>query len=617
MHRKIGTLWVIAAAWPCALGAPLANVDPNLGTRRPISPLAIELAKQGKVALHVYVTPGLHLQATGVEQIASYSAGDVDLLVMTATVDEARALAAKPGVLWVEQAPEPAPRNDTVRLIVQNGATSNAPFDAAGLDGSGQLVGVIDLPLDWDHCAFDDPDHAIGPTHRKIEAYNAPQSGVNAHGTHVCGTLAGDSMQAANLRGVATGARLCFNTIPTFDESPLLQRLELHMSQGAAVHSNSWGDDQSSAYGGLARAVDEFCWEHDEQLVVFAVSNGSALKTPENAKNALAVAATQDSPMQQRFCIGAAGPTTDGRRKPDLVAPGCSVFSAYPFGSGCPTVFNSGTSMATPAVAGAALIARQYLMQGRDPDGTPDSAMAFIPSGALLKAVLIAGAADLTDEPGWPSAHEGWGRVMLVGSLPRPGTGRSLLVEQGWNNAEGSLTTGDAVTLRFDVTSSAKPLRVVLAWHDAPGGFGATDPVINDLDLSIETPSGAVFLGNAIDILIGESVTGGAPDARNNVEVIAISSPTPGRYAVRVDGASINEGSQGYGLAIVGAVTHTPAPCNAADLAEPFGILDLADVNAFAAGFRSQDTAADLVGDGVFDLSDVTAFIAGFTGGCP
>jgi hypothetical protein len=58
--------------------------------------------------------------------------------------------------------------------------------------------------------------------------------------------------------------------------------------------------------------------------------------------------------------------------------------------------------------------------------------------------------------------------------------------------------------------------------------------------------------------------------------------------------------------------------CNAADLAEPFGVLDLSDINAFATGFTAQDPIADLAPpQGVFDLSDINAFITAFIAGCP
>jgi hypothetical protein len=55
-----------------------------------------------------------------------------------------------------------------------------------------------------------------------------------------------------------------------------------------------------------------------------------------------------------------------------------------------------------------------------------------------------------------------------------------------------------------------------------------------------------------------------------------------------------------------------------ADLAEPTGVLDLADVQAFINGFVTQDPIADLAAPfGVFDLADVQTFINSFNAGCP
>ena len=64
-------------------------------------------------------------------------------------------------------------------------------------------------------------------------------------------------------------------------------------------------------------------------------------------------------------------------------------------------------------------------------------------------------------------------------------------------------------------------------------------------------------------------------------------------------------------------VVDSIANCNAADLAEPFGILDLSDVDAFTAGFVAGDPLADLSDDSLLDLTDIDIFIAAFTGGCP
>jgi hypothetical protein len=61
----------------------------------------------------------------------------------------------------------------------------------------------------------------------------------------------------------------------------------------------------------------------------------------------------------------------------------------------------------------------------------------------------------------------------------------------------------------------------------------------------------------------------------------------------------------------------TPA-CTPADLAPPFGVLDLADLTAFVTAFLAGDPAADFAPPaGVLDLADLTAFVVSFTGGCP
>lgn len=54
-----------------------------------------------------------------------------------------------------------------------------------------------------------------------------------------------------------------------------------------------------------------------------------------------------------------------------------------------------------------------------------------------------------------------------------------------------------------------------------------------------------------------------------------------------------------------------------ADLAEPIGVLDLADINAFVLGFAGGDPISDLDANGLFDLGDISLFVDGFVAGCP
>jgi len=57
--------------------------------------------------------------------------------------------------------------------------------------------------------------------------------------------------------------------------------------------------------------------------------------------------------------------------------------------------------------------------------------------------------------------------------------------------------------------------------------------------------------------------------------------------------------------------------CGPADLAEPFGLLDLTDITTFVTAFVANDNAADLDGSGLLDLADITAFATAFLAGCP
>jgi hypothetical protein len=60
-----------------------------------------------------------------------------------------------------------------------------------------------------------------------------------------------------------------------------------------------------------------------------------------------------------------------------------------------------------------------------------------------------------------------------------------------------------------------------------------------------------------------------------------------------------------------------PIPCNGADLAEPFYLLDLNDITTFIGAFVAQTPPADADGNGLYDLADITLFASAFLAGCP
>ncbi|MBL8759731.1 MAG: S8 family serine peptidase, partial [Phycisphaerae bacterium] len=508
-----------------------------------------------------------------------------------------------PGVRLLEELDEFEPRDSTVNWIVQSNQLNATPLWDRGLTGSGQLVGVLDSRVSPDHCAFLDAVNPIGPLHRKIHAYNAT-TGYSDHGTKVAAILLGDPQDQSESTGVAPGARMVYNTTPSATESAVFARLELHRTQGAFIHTNSWGANNTNQYTGTVRAVDDFSWQHDDNLVIFAVANSSSvtIKIPENAKNCLAVAGTGDTPNQENFTQGATGPTFDGRRKPEVLAPGTGIQSAASQ-SGCSVAGDSGTSFAAPAVAGVATLTREYFVRGYYPTGSANASNAFTPSGALLKAALINASQNISGEAGYPGLREGWGRVLGDSALYFSGDSRRLRLLDQSSNVPGALSTAESVTLRVRTAISPEPLRVTLAFHDAPAAVNAASAAVNDLDLAVQSPAGWSYLGNVF--AGGFSDIGGSADAINNVEQVHREIAEPGVWTITINAPAVNVGTQGYALVVTGAV-YCPADINTD------GFVNGNDYDAFAEAFDAADPAADFDANGFVNGNDYDAFADAF-----
>jgi hypothetical protein len=378
------------------------------------------------------------------------------------------------------------------------------------------------------------------------------------HGTHTAGIAVGDAgIDTAETRGIAYLAKMVTAHWPAFTEVGMNTALTLHHSQGGRLHTNSWGDDGTTAYNGLCRGIDLFSYTNEDSLVLFAVTNQSLLKNPENAKNLLAVGATGNVPQQDSVCSGGAGPTSDQRRKPEIFAPGCDIPSANG-NTSCGTTSLSGTSMACPAVTATGMLVRQYFTDGYYPTGTPGGAP-ITPSAALIKATLLNSAVDMTGTPGYPTNAEGWGRVLADNALYFPGDARKLLVADV-RNADGLVTGGEGL-VNVNVLGSSQPVHITLVYTEPPAAAGVANAVVNDLDLEVVDAASNTYLGNVFNTSTGQSMTGGSKDPRNNVEQVIVSNPPTGAWTVRVRGGNVAEGTQGYAVVVTGDIQGgTPPP---------------------------------------------------------
>ena len=546
--------------------APYQNqwkIDPDIGRRVFETPDRIRLDLAARERLVVTLFKGVRGQST-IDAIAALPGAGVlgvELVGLNTVVyvemnrASVGSLALMPDVQYIETAPEVTLRgrlaaakgrkkNSTDRWIVQSNLSGVTPFYDNGIRGDGQIIGVLDGKVDQNHCSF---------AGQIVSYLGSP--GADLHGTHVAATAMGNAGADNNTRGVGWGADLAYAPIPSFGETGIVNRLGAQHSAGARLHTNSWGNDGTTAYDSLARGFDRFCFENEDDFVCLAVTNTSTLKNPENAKNLLAVGASRDAPSQDQHCSGGRGPTSDGRRKPEIYAPGCNTQSARA-GSSCSTTGLTGTSMASPAIAGTAALVRQYYVDGYFPSGVPTPTDAFTPSGALIKATLLNSAVDMTGVAGYPSTTEGWGRVLLDNALFLPNDARQT-VTRDVRNASG-LSTGQSAEFPVDVLGSGEQLRVTVVWTDPPATAGASFAAVNDLDLEVVSPSGTLYRGNVFSG--GVSTPGGAKDDRNNVEQVHVSNPEVGQWTVRVVGAAVNQGAQGYAAVVSGDVDGGGAP---------------------------------------------------------
>jgi len=525
-----------------------------------------------------------------------------------------------PHVMFVEEAAEGGPRNVTANWICQSNDTAmqSTPLWDNGLDGSGQIVGIIDWDLNIDHCAFSDTQ-AIGGLHRKIQAYyiitDTPQFGW--HGTHVGGIIAADdpALTNPNLRGLAFGSRFVFqhwDDFIDFNQVTLNTRLTIAHDDGARIHNNSWGAFTETSYHHWSRDTDLFSRNNEDDLVLNAIDNGSEItvRTPENAKNCIAVGAARDTPNQELWGDGVQGPAFDGRQKPDVWAPGSNSVSANDSSTcGVVTQVGAATSWATPAATAMATLARQYFTDGYFPSGAAVPTDAFIPSGALLKAIVLNSAVDMSGFAGYFGTHEGYGRVLMDNALFFPGDTRGLLIEDV-RNADG-LSTGESNRYYITVQSNVEPVHVTLVWTDVPATIGTAFAPVNNLDLTVTDSMGSVFLGNVFDAT--ESTTGGASDTLNNVEQVRRLVPKVGTWQIDIDATAVNVDQQGFALVISGDVDCVRGDVNAD------GQIDGRDIAAFLdvviqGGGVFASCAADMNFNQSAGLDDLAAFTAALVG---
>ena len=448
-----------------------------------------------------------------------------------------------------------------------------------GLSGAGQVVGIADTGLDTgdsqsihlDFVGVVDMAYTFG-----IESTS--WADFEGHGTRTAGILIGRGrISDGALRGGAYNAMLVAESLwsPKTKSinswAPLTTVLDKAAERGAFIHSNSWGSPKDlGAYDLQASQLDQWNYNHPENLIIFSAGNSGvdldkdgridaqSIESPATAKNVLSVGASENKvtkggiqipvkkqPDAAKFWpkdpiasslisdnpnglayFSSRGPTADGRLKPDVVAPGTNILALCSHTQGAnhfsgdynsDFCWGSGTSAATPLVAAAATLAREYLTEVRG--------LAH-PTAALVKALLLQTSVDLypgqygkgkTQElrTNRPNNDEGYGRVD-AGNIASLSAETRLI-----DNA--NVAQGQQQEYPFTLQET-RSLKANLVWTDYPGSVNAGSALVNDLDLSLVMPDGKIISPN---------------DHLNNAEMIELKNLKPGDYKLIVRGYNI------------------------------------------------------------------------------
>lgn len=328
---------------------------------------------------------------------------------------------------------------------------------AAGFDGTGTKVAVLDTGTDLGH-----PDLKGRVTGAENFTDSDTAEDRQGHGTHTISTVGGSgSASDGAKKGVAPGAELLSGKVLNDSgyglDSWIIAGMQWAVDSKADVVSMSLGDPtQLSCDDPLAAATEALAQSGGALFVIAAGNSGpgnNTVSSPGCAPSVLTVGAVDRDDKTASFSSrGPAG--LNHTLKPEIAAPGVQISAAAMGGRGVYAYTSmSGTSMATPHVAGAAAIVKQ-----RHPDWTPQQ----------IKAALVGSAK--TSVPG-DVRETGGGGLDVKAALDATVTSAPA-IQGGTYNWPQDRSDRTAVEVPYTNTGS-KPVTLDLSVEKVTGNDGS------------------------------------------------------------------------------------------------------------------------------------------------
>lgn len=448
------------------------------------------------------------------------------------SIEEIKKIAKHPIVQFIEPIGSPAEVEDLQGISNHRNNTTFTTdnyFNGKKYNGNGITIVMGDDGFVGPHIDF------TGRLENRATNLNASDT----HGDHVMGIIGGVNNFNSTVRGQAPGAKLItYDNYADYNEFP-----NLYTVDSARVTSHSLGQTCNSGYTSDARTSDQLINLYP--LINHVHSSGNSGNSScggltggwatitggfKSGKNAIAVGNLLKDDMLSSS--SSKGPTRDGRIKPDIVAVGTSINSTQPNNT---YASNSGTSMACPAIAGSLAVLAQVHKQKFGTEAP----------GALLKAIMMNTADDLGNAG--PDFSFGFGRVNLR---------RAVDCIENSRFRTGNISQGLTNTEIIAVPNNVASIKVMVYWNDFAGSAGSLNPLVNNINTTITSPSMLIFepwlmsAGSPINAGDASNPAIKGNDNLNNVEQIQIDNPVAGNYTLNIIGQSIPQGPQTYYVVI-------------------------------------------------------------------
>jgi chitodextrinase len=394
---------------------------------------------------------------------------------------------------------------------------------------------------------------------------------LNYHSAHVTGTIIASGVQA-NAKGMAPQAKAVGH-----DWNSDVAEATGQAAAGMLVSNHSYGfrgdlvpDYYFGAYIEDSRDWDNLQYNSPYYLMVVAAGNDGnqnsyngaplagnssydKLTGHSTSKNTMVVANAQDATINADGTLASVtinsssseGPTDDYRIKPDITGNGTGVYSTY---ESSDSAYNSitGTSMASPNVAGSLLLLQQHY----------NNLNGNFMRAASLKGLALHTADDIG--PAGPDAVHGWGLMnskKAAETISTNGNG-SQINELTLNANQTYTTTVDA--------DGINDLQVSISWTDAAGIANtgtvnlSTPVLVNDLDVRI-TQNTTTYSPYKLTSVTTTGTGDNNVDPYERVDVVGAT----GNYTITVTHkGSLSNASQDYTLIVTG-ISSTPVVCEA------------------------------------------------------